>query len=179
VVPEPAARRYAEAAYLIALEAKREDAWRDGLQSIAELFGDPAAQRFFADGSVRAEAKQELVEKSLAGLDKDVLNLARLLLRRGRTALGPQIAQAYQEILDRAKGISQATVTSAVPLNQGELAAVERKLEELTGGAVVVQTAVDENILGGLIVRIGDRLIDGSTRSRLVALKQRVAGTSS
>ena len=179
MIPEPAARRYAEAAYLIAREERKEDAWRDGLQSIAALFGDPNAERFFASSSVSAEAKQELVEKSLAGLDKDVLNLARLLLRRGRTALGPQIAQAYQEILDRARGISHATVTSAVPLNQDELAAVQRKLEELTGGTVIVQTEVDESILGGLIVRIGDRLIDGSTRSRLVALKQRLAGTRS
>jgi F-type H+-transporting ATPase subunit delta len=55
-------------------------------------------------------------------------------------------------------------------LNQEELSAVQRKLEELTGGTVIVQTEVDESILGGLIVRIGDRMIDGSTRSRLVAL---------
>lgn len=178
MIPEPAARRYADAAYLIASAESKEDAWQDGLQSIAALFGDPGAERFFAS-SVPAEAKQELVEKSLAGLDKDVLNLARLLLHRGRTALGPQIAQAYQEILDRARAISHATVTSAVPLNEDELAAVQRKLEELTGGTVIVQSEVDEGILGGLIVRIGDRLIDGSTRSRLVALKQRLAGARS
>lgn len=179
MIPEPAARRYAEAAYLIAREERKEDAWQEGLQSIAALFGDQDAERFFSSSSVSAEAKQELVEKSLAGLDEDVLNLAGLLLRRGRTALGPEISQAYQEILDRARGISHATVTSAVRLNEDELAAVQRKLEELTGGTVIVQTEVDESILGGLIVRIGDRLIDGSTRSRLVALKQRLAGTRS
>lgn len=179
MIPEPAARRYAEAAYLIARAESKEDAWQDGLQSIAALFGDQDAERFFASSSVSAEDKQELVEKALAGLDKDVLNLARLLLHRGRTALGPQIVQAYQEILDRTRAISHATVTSAVPLNQDELAAVQRKLEELTGGTVIVQTEVEESILGGLIVRIGDRLIDGSTRSRLVALKQRLAGTRS
>jgi F-type H+-transporting ATPase subunit delta len=179
MIPEPAARRYAEAAYLMASAEGKEDAWRDGLRSIAALSGDSNAERFFAGSSVSAEAKQQLVEKSLAGLDKDVLNLARLLLHRGRTALGPQIAQAYQEILDHARGISHATVTSAVPLNPDEAAAVQRKLEELTGGIVIIQTEVDESILGGLIVRIGDRLIDGSTRSRLVALKQRLAGARS
>jgi F-type H+-transporting ATPase subunit delta len=179
MIPEPAARRYAEAAYLIAREAKKEDAWRAGLQSIAALFGNPDAQRVFASSSTPAENKRQLVEKSLEGLDPDVLNLARLLLRRGRTMLGPQISQAYEEILDRANAISHALVTSAVPLNQDELAAVQRKLEELTGGTVIVQTEVEEGILGGLIVRIGDRLIDGSTRSRLVALKQRLAGARS
>jgi F-type H+-transporting ATPase subunit delta len=179
MIPQPAARRYAEGAYLIAREAKKEDAWRSGLQSIAALFGNPDADRVFASSSTSAENKRQLVEKSLEGLDREVLNLARLLLRRGRTMLGPQISLAYEEILDRANGISHAMVTSAVPLSQDELAAVQEKLEELTGGTVVVQTEVDESILGGLIVRIGDRLIDGSTRSRLVALKQRLAGTRS
>jgi F-type H+-transporting ATPase subunit delta len=179
MIPQPAARRYAEGAYLIAREAKKEDAWRSGLQSIAALFGDRDAERVFASSSTSAENKRQLVEKSLEGLDREVLNLARLLLRRGRTMLGPQISQAYEEILDRANAIAHATVTSAVPLNQDELTAVQRKLEELMGGTVIVQTEVDESILGGLIVRIGDRLIDGSTRSRLVALKQRLAGARS
>jgi F-type H+-transporting ATPase subunit delta len=179
MIPEPAARRYAEAAYLIASEAKKEDAWRTGLQSIAALFGNPDAERVFTSSSTSAENKRQLVEKSLDGLDPEILDLARLLLHRGRTILGPQISQAYEEILDRANAISHATVTSAVPLNQEELAAVQRRLEDLTGGTVIVQTEVDESILGGLIVRIGDRLIDGSTRGRLVALKQRLAGTRS
>jgi F-type H+-transporting ATPase subunit delta len=105
--------------------------------------------------------------------------MAILLLRRGRTTLGPQIAQAYQEILDRERGVSHAVVTSAVPLSEGERRAVEEKLRELAGGEVTIETNVDESILGGLVVRIGDRLIDGSTRSRLVALKQRLEGARS
>lgn len=179
MIPEPAARRYAEAAYLIAKEQGKEDAWQAGLQSIGALFGDAAAAPFFASSRASMVDKQQLLEKALAGTDAEVLNLARLLLHRRRTALGPQIAQAYQEILDNARGIAHAMVTSAVPLSQEELAAVQQKLEQLTGGTVLVQTEVDERIIGGLIVRIGDRLIDGSTRSRLVALKQRLAGARS
>jgi len=174
--PEPAARRYAEAAYLIAHEQRRENEWLEGLQAIAALFGDPTAQRFFANSGVPVAAKAQLLEKALAGLPPDILNLARLLLRRQRTRLAPQIAQAYQEILDKEKGISHATVISAVPLTQDELQAVQQKVEEMTGGTVIIETQVDESILGGLIVRIGDRLIDGSTRSRLLALRQRLAG---
>ncbi len=140
------------------------------------LYADPEAQAFLVNARVPADRKRDLVEKALSGDDRNVVNLALLLLRRGRTALGPQIAQAYQEILDRQKGISHATVTSAVALSDSELAAVRDKLTEITGGEVVVGTQVDERIIGGLVVRIGDRLIDGSTRSRLSALKQRLAG---
>jgi len=174
--PEPAARRYAEAAYLIAREERREDEWRDGLQAIAALFCDATAQRFFANSGVPVASKSQLLEKSLVGLPSDILNLARLLLRRQRSRLAPQVAEAYQEILDKEKGVSHATVTSAVPLTDEERREVQQKVEQITGGTVIITTQVDEGILGGLIVRIGDRLIDGSTRSRLLALRQRLAG---
>jgi F-type H+-transporting ATPase subunit delta len=178
MIPEPAARRYAEAAFLIASEEGTSEAWSAGLQAAAALFSEPGAARFFANTRVPADKKRELVEKALAGADKNVLSLALLLLRRNRESLAPQIAQAYQEILDRQRGISHALVTSAVPLSADELRDVEQKLKELAGGQVTVRTQVDESILGGLIVRIGDRLIDGSTRSRLTALKQRLEGVS-
>jgi F-type H+-transporting ATPase subunit delta len=70
-------------------------------------------------------------------------------------------------------------VTTAVPLSEQDRAAVQRRLVDVTGGPVVVETEVDPDILGGLVARIGDRLIDGSTKSRLIALKRQLAGTPS
>ncbi len=174
-----AAKRYAEAAYLIAREDGTEQQWADGLWAMAALYGDPQAAAFLGNSRVTPKAKRELIEKALAGVQKETLNLALLLMSRGCTALGPEIAEAYQELLDAAKGISHATVTTAVQLTAEELAAVKKRLAQITGGEVEVQTEVDENIIGGLIVRIGDRLIDGSTRSRLMALKQKLAGARS
>jgi F-type H+-transporting ATPase subunit delta len=179
VIQDAAAKRYAEAAYLIAREDGKEDAWLDGLSTMAALFGDADAQAFLQNSRVPPAEKAELVEKGLAGLDPSVVNLGRLLLRRGKTALGPQIREAFQELVDESRGISHATVTSAVPLTDDDVKAVTQKLTDITGGPVVVDTQVDESILGGLVVRIGDRLIDGSTRSRLTALKQQLSGVPS
>lgn len=179
MIQDVVAKRYAEAAYLIAREDGKEDVWLDGLTSMASLFGDPEAQAFLRNSRVPPADKAQLVEKGLAGLDPLVVNLGRLLLRRGKTALGPQIHEAFQELVDEAKGISHATVTSAVPLSADDVKAVTQKLTTMTGGPVVVDTQVDERILGGLVVRIGDRLIDGSTKSRLVALKQQLSGVPS
>lgn len=176
MIREVAAKRYAEAAYLIASEDGTEDAWSEGLQAVAVLFGDAQAEAMFENTRVPAADKLQLVEKALEGADPLVVNLARLLLRRHRTALGPQVAEAFQELLDAARGVSHATVTSAVPLTEDDMQSVEKRLKELTGGEVVVETEVDESILGGMIVRIGDRLIDGSTKSRLQALKRELAG---
>jgi F-type H+-transporting ATPase subunit delta len=151
----------------------------EGLTAMAALFGNADAEAFFENSRVSPAEKAQLVEKALAGSDPQVLNLARLLLRRGKTSLGPQVKEAFQELSDEAKGIHHATVTSAVPLSSDDVSAVTRRLTEITGGSVVVSTEVDESILGGLVVRIGDRLIDGSTKSKLVALKQQLAGARS
>ena len=179
MIRDVAAKRYAEAAYLIARQDGTESAWLDGLSTMATLFGSPDAQAFLQNSRVPPAQKAALVEKGLAGVDPLVLNLGRLLLRRNKTALGPQIREAFQELVDEAKGISHATVTSAVPLTPDDVKAVTQRLTDMTGGEVIVSTHVDESILGGLVVRIGDRLIDGSTKSRLQALKQQLAGVPS
>ena len=178
MILDVAAKRYAEAAYLIAREDGTEDAWQAGLNALGELFGDEQAQAFLNHSRIPFEEKRKLVEKALAGVDPQVRNLALLLLRRARTRLGPQIAEAYQELVDLARGVHHATVTSAVPLNADDSRAIQRRLEAMTGGQIVMETRVDESILGGLVVRIGDQLIDGSTRSRLQQLKQQLAGVA-
>jgi F-type H+-transporting ATPase subunit delta len=179
LIRDVAAKRYAEAAYLIAREDGTGDQWADGLQAMAALFGDEDAQAFLENSRVSPNQKRELIQKALEGAPQETLNMALLLLRRSRTALAPQIAEAYQELLDAEKGVSHATVISAVPLTDEERADVRQKLTQMTGGEVEIKTEVDEEILGGLIVRIGDRLIDGSTRNKLMELKQSLAGVRS
>ncbi len=176
MIREVAAKRYAEAAYLIAQQDGTEDAWMEGLQAMAVLFGDEQGQALMENRRVDGADKLQLIEKSLEGADPLVVNLARILLRRNRTSLGPQIAEAFQELVDEAKGVSHALVTSAVTLNDDDRSSVQKRLESLTGGEVEMELEVDESIIGGIIVRIGDRLIDGSTRSRLQALKRQLAG---
>ena len=176
MIREVAAKRYAEAAYLIAQQEGTEDAWIEGLQVMAVLFGDEQGQALMENRRVDGAAKLQLIEKSLEGADPLVVNLARILLRRNRTSLGPQITEAFQELVDEAKGVAHARITSAVTLTGDDQTSVQKRLETLTGGEVVMELEVDESIIGGIIVRIGDRLIDGSTRSRLQALKQELAG---
>ena len=178
MIREVAAKRYAEGACLLAREKGNEEAWSAGLGAMASLFSDPQAQAALESPRLPMADKLRLVEEALAGVEPMVLNLARLLLRRGRTSLGTQIAEAFQELLDEAKGISHAVVTTAVPLSEEDVNAVARRLGEISGRQVVVETHVDESILGGLTARIGDRLIDGSTRSKLLALKRQMEGST-
>ncbi len=179
MIQDAAAKRYAEAAYLIAREDKTEDRWLRGLSAMAAVFGNADAQAFLENGRVPREQKAKFVEAALTGVDPYVLNLARMLLHRGKTSIAPQVLEAFQRLLDQERGISHAVVTSAVPLSADDVTAVQQRLRSITGGEVTVEAHVDGGILGGLVVRIGDRLIDGSTRSRLLALKRQLEGVPS
>src|SRR5262249_52273175 len=109
---DPAARRYAEAAFAIAMEIGTQDRWRDDLNSIAELAQHPQASAFLANARVSEADKRALVDRALdvAPLAK---NLALLLLQRGRLQLAPQIAADYGGMLDASRGIEHAQVTTA------------------------------------------------------------------
>ncbi len=174
MIREIAARRYGQAAFQIAREAGTEEPWSEGLSLMAAIFSHPEMAAMMQEARVSTADKMGMAEKALADTDPLVLNLARLLVHRGRTALAPQIAEAFQELADAERGIAHALVTTAVPLSEGETKAVAEKLTEITGKQVVVETGVDEAIIGGLVARIGDRLIDGSTRSQLTALNRRL-----
>ncbi|MCH7577264.1 MAG: ATP synthase F1 subunit delta [Chloroflexi bacterium] len=174
MIREIAARRYGEAAFQIARDGGTEERWSEGLSLMAAIFSDSEIAALMQEARISTADKMGLAEKALAGVDPLVLNLARLLVHRGRTALASQIAEAFQELVDAERGIAHALVTTAVPLSDDETRAVAEKLSEISDQQVVVETQVDERIIGGLVARIGDKLIDGSTRSRLLALKRRL-----
>lgn len=174
MIREIAARRYGEAAYQIAREAGSEERWSEGLALMAAVFADPQVDALMQEARVSTADKLRFAENALKDVDPLVLNLARLLVHRGRTSLAAQIAEAFQELADAERGVAHALVTTAVPLSEGERDAVAKRLGEITGRRVAVETQVDEGIIGGLVARIGDKLIDGSTRSQLASLRRRL-----
>jgi F-type H+-transporting ATPase subunit delta len=116
-----------------------------------------------------------LIAEALGGrVSGPVLNLVQLLLRRGRIDQLPNVAAAFRRLDDARRGITVATATSATALGPDEVRALTARLEQMTGGPVELEIAVDPSVLGGLIVRVGDRLIDGSVRGRLERLRDQL-----
>jgi F-type H+-transporting ATPase subunit delta len=170
------ARRYAEAAFGIASDGGALDQWRGDLASIAELAQHPQAGPYLASGRVSDADKRTLVQRALADLSPQAMNLALILLQRDRMAVAPQILAEYDRLLDEARGIKRAIVTTAVPLGDAERRAIAAQLQAMTGAQdVQIETRVDPDIIGGVVARVGDRLIDGSVRTRLVQLKRTLA----
>ena len=114
---------------------------------------------------------------SVAGKDMlpQMANLLGLVLRRRRLDSLPQIAREFKRLYNRRAGVVEATATSALELDQAEIAALTTRLETMTGKKVELATRVDAGILGGIQVRIGDRLYDGSVRGRLERLRAKLA----
>ena len=173
---EVAAKRYAQAAFDIARERNELDRWVEEIRAIVDLAAQPGVVEFLASSRVPFEVKERLLRSGLADVSPLALNLARLLVQKGRITLAEQVRDEYQRLLDEYRGRAQALVLTAVPLSDDEERAVAQRLKELTGKEVVLERRVDPEILGGLVARVGDRLIDGSTRTRLLELRRQLAG---
>ena len=106
------------------------------------------------------------------------MNLGRWLEQRGKVARAGEIRVALQSMLAERRGVANAVVTTAVRMAENERAEVATRLSSMTGKLVDVTSVVDASIIGGIIARIGDQLVDGSTRSRLAALKRSLEGAT-
>jgi len=182
--PTTAARRYAEAAFEVALRDGTVEAWRRDLPLAAKGVGDERVMSVLTNPAIPLAARTAVLTEALAAaaraaaspaVSHPTQNLVLLLLHRGRIDLLSRVAGEFKRLDDRRLGITPATATSAAPLEPGEVGGLTDRLEKLTGGRVELDLQVDPGILGGLIVRVGDRLIDGSVRGRLERLRNRLA----
>jgi len=170
--PITAARRYAEAAFDVALRDDTLDAWRDDLEVAAALVADPEVARVVDSPAIPVAQRRDLVARLVARrISEPAARLVDLLVARGRADLLPRVSAEYRRLLDRHRGIVPAIVTSAVALTAAETAAIHERVEAMAGATVDLRTQVDPAILGGLTIQVGDRLLDDSVRGRLERLR--------
>ncbi len=176
--PTVAARRYAEAVLEIARRDGTFDAWLADLRQAATVVMQPDISRVVNSPAVAYAARRAILTGLLEPrISKPALNLVILLAMRGRLPILPAVAADFKLLLDHERGVVVAHVTSAVRLEPSEIEAISARLREQTGSAIEIAAAVDPDLIGGLTVRLGDRLIDASVRGRLERLRDRlVAG---
>ncbi len=173
---DPAARRYADAVFGIAHDTASHDRWLSDLGDIAQLFSDQTVYQFLISTRVAQEQKEAVLDQALPDVQRHANHFAKLLVRKRRANLAAQITAAFRERLNDVRGIADAAVTSAVPLSDEARAAVEAAVRSFTDAETVSLTeTVDSQIVGGAIIRIGDRIIDGSIRTRLATMRRSLA----
>ena len=166
------ARRHAQAAFQIALERDELDLWRGDLKSIAAAIKDPLLYAFLASPKIPFSEKARILSQRLEGVTPLAMNLAYLLVARGRLGIVEDIVDEYGRLVDEHRGIAHAEVATAVPVDAEVKDRLVRRLGELVGREIVLKVRVDPSLIGGIIARIGDKIIDGSTKSRLLSLRE-------
>jgi F-type H+-transporting ATPase subunit delta len=165
-------KRYAQAAFELALEKNELESWQEGLGKIADLTTDEELMALLQNPRLPFDAKKNLLQKRLGEINLLAFNLALLLASKGLLRRSKDIFHQYNNLLDVHRGIERAKVTTALSLGDKERNAISHRLGEIVERKVVVDAQVDPSVIGGFIARIGDMLIDGSIHQKLETLKR-------
>jgi F-type H+-transporting ATPase subunit delta len=169
------ARRYAEAYFALAQEADDIDGWRAQLTGVAATLGDPEISDALANPKTSLADRVRMGLQLLDGAADPARNLARLLIERRRVGFAGQILAHYDALTDRASGVVRAEVITAVPADAALEEKIRSSLSKQLGSDVQTIVRSDPTILGGLVIRIGDRVIDDSLRTHLQQLQAALA----
>jgi F-type H+-transporting ATPase subunit delta len=170
------AKRYAEALLALAQERGNIEQLDAESKTLAALFADKQLRAFFGAPQIPSERKKQALDKALRGkVDPVMLNLARLLVDKDRFAYLPAIMREFDRLTDELRGVEEVTIVSAKPLSSEQQQRVVDNLQRFSAyGTLRVQTEVDPSLIGGVLVRLGSRVLDGSVSSRLGELRQQL-----
>lgn len=173
------AQRYARALFELAQEKNIIDAVEQDLATANETMAASAdLRKFLTHPQMATSAKKEVIDSIFSGkLNEAVVNLFKLLIDRGRESSLPELFNEFVSLANDARGIADATVTTAIPLDEAELQRIAATFGAKVGKTLRVSSTVDPNIVGGVIIRIGDRLYDGSIAGKLARFKSTIGKT--
>jgi F-type H+-transporting ATPase subunit delta len=171
------ARRYAKALFAIGVEKGTFEILGRQLNELATLWKEsPALRQTLGNPVFKLTQKRAVLQSLLPRIApaRQVQSLTLLLLERGRIAILPSLALAYEEMCDEKMGRVRALVKSARPLDIASEAEIRKTLERRTGKRVLMTTKVDSSLIGGVVAYVAGMVIDGSVASRLSNLKNRL-----
>jgi F-type H+-transporting ATPase subunit delta len=174
------ARRYAKALFAVGKEEGTFVEYAKTLNDLAELYSQQPA---VADGltnlmyplDVRAKVMSELIK--VLGADKIMTRFLNLLVEKRRTDILPELAAEFQAIVDKDQNICRSNIISAMELSEALQGKVQAALEKITGKKVILATEVDPSIIGGIIAKVGDLVLDGSIKTQLAGLNESIKGS--
>ena len=166
--------RYARALFELASEKGTVDDWLVQLDLAVQVLNDDEFRALLNHAEVSLLRKREAVEAVLAEVDPMVQNLISLLVARGSVGVVGDVYDNYTRLVDIAKGRQRVELTSAVELDDNQIDKIKVFVEGLVKKEVVMHTSVDESILGGIVIQIGDQLLDGSTKTQLEGSRKQV-----
>ena len=168
------AQRYATAAFNVADEAGELDRWLATLDDFARVLRMPSARVVFTSPAVTVSDKRAALDRVLPNAPPLLRNFLHIMADRDRLDEVPGVAEALRELVNKARGIVTAEVTTAVPLDADSERLIAQRLAAYLHRSpqqVTIRAHVDPGIIGGVVARVGDQLIDDSVRGRLERLR--------
>lgn len=168
------AKRYAKALFEAAQQHGTIAQVEEELKAIAEAIRtNNDLERFISYPNIDAAAKMDMFNRALQGKVTDILlRLIQLLIERGRITMLHAVQEAYVAISNEALGQASAIVYTPSPLSDGETERITERFHGITGKNIRIESVIDKGLLGGVKVRIGDRVYDGSLSGKLAALQK-------
>ena len=173
---EEIARVYAEALFDVAEQKEKLDRIREELGQFADaLEGDRELQVFFFSPYFSSAEKREGIEKAVLDADPEFVNFLELLVEKHRMPVIFRIRRQFDDLWKQANRKLDVTVTSAIDLDPEVVGRIGSEIEEQTGQSVDLSSRVDDAILGGIVLQVGNMVLDASIRNRLEKLRKSVA----
>ena len=172
------ARPYAQAVFEIAEASGKLAEWSASLEAAGAVLADGQVADYLGNPSLTNERRLEFLNGLFDGAGASLLtggnthgtNFVKLLLEYDRVAVLPEIAEHYEALKAEVENTVDVTVTSATPLSDDQTRDIAAALEKRLGRSVRIETKIDEDLIGGAVIRAGDVVIDGSVRARLDSL---------
>ncbi len=166
-----AARPYAKAVYDIANETGSLDSWGDALANMAAVVSDTEMSKLLSDPATGKQQKGELLIQVMAdNLNAQQQNLVKLMAENGRLSIMPDVQDQFEIARAKAENKVEAEVVSAFELTAQQIDELVNTLKNKLGCDVTLTTTVDESLIGGVIIKAGDTIIDASMKSQLDSL---------
>ena len=170
--PSTVARPYAEAVFKLADAQHELGSWSDMLAALAQVVTDERVRRIIADPNVPDAKVAGLIIAILGGkLSAEAENFVRVLAENGRLGLLPEIRVQFEALKNEHEGVLEAEVHAAFELSDAQLADLAQRLEKKTGRKVRTKVHIDQGLIAGVRIVLGDKVIDGSARAQLGALE--------
>jgi F-type H+-transporting ATPase subunit delta len=175
---EEIAEVYSRALFDVAREHDILDRMREELNEVVEALEDEDNRElrlFFYSPYFSSGEKKDAVEKVVDGADERFVNFLKLLAERHRIPVLPRIRRRFEELWAEENQLLPVNVTAAVELDDELVKGIGKRIEEQTGRKVELSSNVDPDVLGGLVLRVGNMVLDASLRNRLERIRKQVA----
>ncbi|MBI2932704.1 MAG: ATP synthase F1 subunit delta [Planctomycetes bacterium] len=175
MIEKTLSKRYAAALLTVTNKEGTVEQTESTLLALAQVYRENARFRgALSSPKIPRSSKRQFLHQALAGASQAVRDFFDILVRKNRTKLIPHIAEMYDRLADAFKGIVRVHVKSAYPLTQEQLGRIKTHLDRITGKTCALEPATDPSLKGGMLIRMGDTVVDGTVAYRLKTLREKL-----